>query len=439
MWKTFSIVALLAAAGACWFSYGLHIKQQEAMAQALRQREAQLVQRYVALIQEIIDSDLQGAGPKLDPKTVEEAIEVLSRALRAELARRDFVQSGEQGVEASGSREHESVAGAGDFKPQPVAGRTNLAGRDAVSRETQIQASEDAAFSDLPAVGTIVFNSFRDGNEEIYTSELGKRGVSRLTHDPAADRYPSWSSDGQHIVFASDRDSNGGRQASELYIMDWRGENLRRLTESEVSEYMPAWSPDGEDIVYSVVEDGGPNVYVMKADGSESARFVARGSFPRWAPDGRIVFMHVDDRKGIAMSRVRPDGDQLEALVWNQERWPQWTDLRPICSPDGERVLFTSGQFSGGNGIFDLYVLNISDQTILQLTSTPEHEAAFDWSPDSRHVLFSSNSAKRGGYHLYVMSASGGNPRRILKDDDSVVWASWRPMPGAERIARSRR
>ena len=44
--------------------------------------------------------------------------------------------------------------------------------------------------------------------------------LRRLTDHPASDRSPSFSPDGRHIAFESDRDGN-----YELYVMDADGNN----------------------------------------------------------------------------------------------------------------------------------------------------------------------------------------------------------------------
>jgi Tol biopolymer transport system component len=44
-----------------------------------------------------------------------------------------------------------------------------------------------------PDGGKIAFESWRDGNEEIYVMNADGTGQTRLTNDPAWDGSPSWS------------------------------------------------------------------------------------------------------------------------------------------------------------------------------------------------------------------------------------------------------
>ena len=73
------------------------------------------------------------------------------------------------------------------------------------------------------------------------------------------------------IVFSSHRDGNW-----EIYVMDTDGKNLRRLTHNPLDEWEPSWSPDGKRIAFTASEDRivdqHPQIYVMDADGGESAK-----------------------------------------------------------------------------------------------------------------------------------------------------------------------
>jgi TolB protein len=77
-------------------------------------------------------------------------------------------------------------------------------------------------------------------NGEIYVMRSDGTGVRRLTSDPADDRSPTWSPDGRHIGFVSDR-SNRNDHENEIYVMAADGGDVRRLTTNDVWDLEPAW------------------------------------------------------------------------------------------------------------------------------------------------------------------------------------------------------
>ncbi len=93
----------------------------------------------------------------------------------------------------------------------------------------------------------IVFESNRDGNDEIYMMwvrafySTPALNLTRLTTNSAADVDPSWSLDGQLIAFSTNRDGN-----FEIYAMRWDdGSNLKRLTTNTAADSDPEWQPSG--------------------------------------------------------------------------------------------------------------------------------------------------------------------------------------------------
>jgi len=138
---------------------------------------------------------------------------------------------------------------------------------------------------------SILYDSDRDGNHEIYVmNEDGRGGWKRLTNDTATDAAPAWSPDGTRVAFHSDRDGN-----DEIYVMDADGSDLERLTNHGSGDREPAWSPDGTRIAFRSDRDGNDEIYVMDADGSGVTRLTNNGATdrsPAWAPDGiRIAFI----------------------------------------------------------------------------------------------------------------------------------------------------
>lgn len=56
--------------------------------------------------------------------------------------------------------------------------------------------------------GKIAFDSYRDGNAEIYKMNPDGSGIERLTFNAAIDFSPVYSPNGKKMAFASGRDGN---------------------------------------------------------------------------------------------------------------------------------------------------------------------------------------------------------------------------------------
>jgi TolB protein len=172
----------------------------------------------------------------------------------------------------------------------------------------------------------IAFASTMEGNSEIYRRAMtGAAKAERLTFSWSIETSPSWSPNGQEIVFVSDR---SGKPM--LYIMDRDGSNTRRITYEYAYCGSPAWSPKGDRIAFSAMDDGNNfNIYTIAPDGSDPVRLTSGGSneSPTWSPDGRFLAFS-STRSGTAEIYVmRATGGDLRRLTWSGgNSTPSWSD-----------------------------------------------------------------------------------------------------------------
>ena len=163
------------------------------------------------------------------------------------------------------------------------------------------------ALAQAPQQAQIAFHSTRDGkyNYEIYVMDTDGSNQTRLTDNPKADWFPSWSPDGRRIAFTSNRD---GKYA-EIYVMDADGSNQTRLTDNRKDDCIPCWSPDGQSIAFNSYRDGNYEIYVMDADGSNQRNLTnnpAYDSSPDWKkpPCGNIEGYVTDRLTGMPLKNA---------------------------------------------------------------------------------------------------------------------------------------
>jgi Tol biopolymer transport system component len=189
--------------------------------------------------------------------------------------------------------------------------------------------------------------------------------------------------------------------------MNADGSNVRRLTNHPARDVSASWSPDGKQIAFMSDRDGGFDVYVMNADGSNVTRRTTTGSswFPVWSRDGTRLAFHVNRDVHVTSS----DGPGLQRLTTDPAN-----GMYPTWSPDGSRIAFMSWR----NGRTELFVMNAdgSNQTKL-LAMDPGDAIDPRWSPDGSRIVFVHMPGGMSGAEraIYVVNADGGGLRRLSK------------------------
>jgi Tol biopolymer transport system component len=264
----------------------------------------------------------------------------------------------------------------------------------------------------------IVFQSNRDGNQEIYTMSADGSNPTRLTKNTDRDGMPSWSPDGSRIIFSSNRDGNW-----EVYVMNSDGSEQMRLSVIQTYDGMPSWSPDGTQIVFVSERDGNAEIYTMNADGSSPARLTdhpARDSSPSWSPDGqRIAF---GSRRDGDWNIFTMNVDGTEQIRLTNES----SNHRPCWSPDGSKIIFNSNR----DGNWEIYTINADGSNPTRLTYNTTGDGVPSFSPDGQKILFGSN--RDFDNEVYVMDADGSNPVNLTNNAPINATYGLEPLPQSE-------
>lgn len=139
----------------------------------------------------------------------------------------------------------------------------------------------------------IAYVSFRDGNSEVYISNVDGSNPKNITNSPYIEEQPSWSPDGKRIIIRSDR-ATPGQPNFDLYSIDPDGLNVKNITSGSGSEIDAVWSVDGSKIIFayfiSPITDSNPKLFMMNQDGSGRIQINTNVAtrYPSWRPRQKL-------------------------------------------------------------------------------------------------------------------------------------------------------
>jgi Tol biopolymer transport system component len=196
-----------------------------------------------------------------------------------------------------------------------------------------------------------------DPHMDLFLADRHGHIHARLTDSPGYDAEGAFSPDGRQIVFCSTRDGD-----PDLYIMHSDGSGLRQLTNEPSYDGGPFFSPDGKWIVFRAdrKEKDRLQIHVIRADGTGERALTSDPDQVNWAPywhptEPYIIWCGADHSNptqrpnyDLWLMRYSMEGDRFEpGGVWRVTDHDS-ADVLPVFSPDGKRLMWTSGRTEGG-------------------------------------------------------------------------------------------
>jgi TolB protein len=258
--------------------------------------------------------------------------------------------------------------------------------------------------------GRIAFQRFVGSNSDIFTMTAGGKHLRPLAASPGADEAsPAWSPNGQWLAFER-HPGKADETLSDVFIIDAKGGHLRRVTKARGFDGDPAWSSTGHRIVFESGRAGNREIFSIDVASRQETRLTKNPAFdgqPVWSPRGRRIAFTSNRDGNREVYLMNPDGSSLLNLTRSRS-----DDFDPSWSPSGQFVVFTSTRSGRG----DIYLTNDRFQ-LLQLTSGSTFDSNPTFSPDGKQIVFARQTV-RGTLvdrDLYVMSATGDNPRLLYR------------------------
>jgi len=209
--------------------------------------------------------------------------------------------------------------------------------------------------------GVMLMNRIAPSSSDLYISNADGSGERKLLDTSGLDYNASFASDGQSIVFTSERNGDGN---SDVFRCRADGTDIQPLVIDPAVDDAAVLSPDGTRLAFVSTRDGyRANVWVMDLRGGAIRNLTGAAhvqgdtsspnSFlrPSWSPDGQWLAFSSDrntDWRGhdggkgwehtqeLSIYVIRTDGRDFRRIASR----PGYCLGSPKWSPDGRRVAF---------------------------------------------------------------------------------------------------
>jgi Tol biopolymer transport system component len=216
-----------------------------------------------------------------------------------------------------------------------------------VSRSGARRLTSEARLQDPDVAGDgarIVAIENDDGMNRLAIVEIATGEVRGLTaFEPAVLwAFPRWSPDGTHIAAA--RWLEGGEH--DVVVLDTTGQVVARLTHDAAIDTQPAWSSDGQWILFSSDRSGIPNLYAAAVEGAAAGAPGAAGRAAAEPGAAAVTLRQVtnvltgafhpdvsSDNRWIYYSEYDDDGFHLARIPFDPATW---RDPAPVRIAENE-------------------------------------------------------------------------------------------------------
>lgn len=272
----------------------------------------------------------------------------------------------------------------------------------------------DSRPSRAPDDSWVVFQSNRDGNVELYyTDLLGSGEAIRLTETEANNTNPMYGPDSNTVVFQSDRNGN-----YDLFTIDQNTGKETQITSNGQDDINPYYSPDLKWIVYQSNRNNNWDLYLLNVETATEFQLTSSTGdevFPAWSPNGKQIAYLTDTNGATDLFVIDLDTKVVKQLTkdgkTNNATW----------SPEGDRIAYQSQR----DGNLDIYSFDLLKDKEYRVTDFEGVDSGPTWDCGGTNLAFT--SIRDGNPNVFQVFWQGGAAGNMTIDPATDKWSQWRP------------
>lgn len=269
--------------------------------------------------------------------------------------------------------------------------------------------ADDAYPVFAPDGESIYFQSYRNGNWDIYRKNIINGEITQITTAESDEELPWVMADGNFLLYTSNeldkRPVSYLSKSRNIYKLDLTNNKVTPLTSTLANDWLArsnqqnthiAFVSDRMDQRKVAISEKYSQIFIMEPNGDFQLNITdaeANHGGPVFSQNGRYLYFDSNKEGNFGIYRYSFTTEKTAGIFIE----PGNDNVAPSVSPDDSSLVF----FSNRDGNFELYRLNLTDNQLQRLTTNPASDLNPVFSPDGTKIVFFSN--RSGNYDVYLL------------------------------------
>jgi TolB protein len=213
-----------------------------------------------------------------------------------------------------------------------------------------------------------------------------------------------------------------GHTAHEIAVIDMDGGRTSVVTKMASDSLLPAFSPSGGEIAFTSYARNNPDLWIVAAGGGRARRVSKQPGLntgASWSRSGALA-LTLSFEGNSDIYRIDPSDGRIEARLTNNPA----IDSSPCFSPDGGQIAFVSNR----QGSPQIFVMSANGGDAKRVTFQGKYNQTPRWNPraDKPQIAFTGRD-ERGVFDLFLLDVRSGKVDRLTQGKGSNLDPTWSP------------